>query len=53
MARAAPQRAAAVAKRSGPLRRPRRRYGDILYEVRDQVAWVTINRPRVLNAFRE
>ena len=30
-----------------------RNYGDILYEVRDQVAWVTINRPRVLNAFRE
>ena len=28
-------------------------YGDILYEVKDQVAWVTINRPRVLNAFRE
>ena len=30
-----------------------RGYQDILYEVRDQVAWVTINRPRVLNAFRE
>src|SRR5262245_20818485 len=30
-----------------------RTYRDILYEVRDQVAWVTINRPRVLNAFRE
>ncbi len=30
-----------------------RRYVDILYEVKDQVAWVTINRPRVLNAFRE
>src|SRR5207237_1795498 len=29
------------------------RYGDILYEVKDQVAWVTINRPRVANAFRE
>src|SRR6266436_2503244 len=28
-------------------------YGDILYEVKDQVACVTINRPRVLNAFRE
>jgi enoyl-CoA hydratase/carnithine racemase len=26
---------------------------DILYEVKDQVAWVTINRPRVMNAFRE
>src|SRR6266850_3436666 len=31
----------------------KRRYGDILYEVRDHVAWATINRPRVLNAFRE
>ena len=30
-----------------------RNYDDILYEVKDQVAWVTINRPRVLNAFRE
>src|SRR5262245_42919807 len=30
-----------------------REYRDILYEVKDQVAWVTINRPRVLNAFRE
>src|SRR5262245_65442912 len=30
-----------------------RHYTDILYEVKDQVAWVTVNRPRVLNAFRE
>ena len=30
-----------------------RGYRDILYEVKDQVAWVTINRPRVMNAFRE
>src|SRR5215216_6516317 len=29
------------------------RYGDILCEIKDQVAWVTINRPRVMNAFRE
>lgn len=28
-------------------------YKDILFEVKDQVAWITINRPRVLNAFRE
>ena len=30
-----------------------RNYQDILYEVQGQVAWITINRPRVLNAFRE
>src|SRR5664280_2577254 len=30
-----------------------RGYHDILYEVKDQVAWITINRPRVMNAFRE
>ena len=30
-----------------------RNYRDILYEVKNQVAWITINRPRVLNAFRE
>lgn len=28
-------------------------YRDILFEVKDNVAWVTINRPRVRNAFRE
>ena len=28
-------------------------YSDILFEVKDQVAWITINRPRVQNAFRE
>ena len=28
-------------------------YSDILFEVKDQVAWITINRPRALNAFRE
>ena len=32
---------------------PKRDCSDILYEVKDQVAWVTINRPRVRNAFRE
>jgi len=30
-----------------------RKYTDIIYEVKDQVAWITINRPRVLNSFRE
>lgn len=28
-------------------------YGEITYEVKDNVAWVTINRPEVKNAFRE
>jgi dihydroxynaphthoic acid synthetase len=28
-------------------------YQDIVFEVTDQIAWITINRPRVLNAFRE
>jgi dihydroxynaphthoic acid synthetase len=36
-----------------PKRATGRFYRDILYEVKDQVAWVTINRERVLNAFRE
>src|SRR5688500_20127138 len=31
----------------------KRKYRDILFEVKDQVAWITINRPRVLNCFRE
>jgi dihydroxynaphthoic acid synthetase len=31
----------------------KRNYQDILFEVKDQVAWITINRPRVLNCFRE
>ena len=31
----------------------KRRYTDIVFEVKDQVAWITINRPRVMNAFRE
>src|SRR2546426_11398564 len=27
-------------------------YDDILYDARDGVAWITINRPEVRNAFR-
>ena len=30
-----------------------KQYKDIIFEVADQVAWVTINRPKVLNAVRE
>lgn len=30
-----------------------RDYEDILFEVKDNVAWVTINRPQTRNAFRE
>ena len=33
--------------------RMEREYKEILYETRDNVAWVTINRPEVRNAFRE
>ncbi len=29
------------------------KYKDILYDVVDQVGWVTINRPHTLNACRE
>jgi naphthoate synthase len=36
-----------------PATTPTPAYRDIVFEVKDQVAWVTINRPRVLNAFRE
>ncbi len=32
---------------------PASAYGDILFEVSNNVAWVTINRPRARNAFRE
>lgn len=30
-----------------------RSYNEILFEVKDDVAWITINRPDVMNAFRE
>jgi len=32
---------------------PAAEYSDILFEVKDQIAWITINRARVYNAFRE
>lgn len=28
-------------------------YKDIVYEVKDQIGWITINRPKLLNAIRE
>lgn len=28
-------------------------YKDIIFEVKDQIAWITINRPEILNAIRE
>lgn len=28
-------------------------YKDIIYEVKDQIGWITINRPELLNAIRE
>lgn len=40
-------------EKTAPTGGAQRRYRDILFEVRDEVAWVTINRPRVHNAFRE
>jgi dihydroxynaphthoic acid synthetase len=46
-----PQRKSVNAQRSSG--GEQRNYSDILYEVKDQVAWITINRPRVMNAFRE
>ena len=30
-----------------------KQYKDITFEVKDQVAWVSINREEVMNAFRE
>src|SRR5438046_5683623 len=49
----------ALARLDGPphprlrqLRRAAMAYGDILYDKRDGVATITINRPKVLNAFR-
>jgi dihydroxynaphthoic acid synthetase len=32
---------------------PGKSYKDIIFEVKDQVAWITIDRPHVLNACRE
>ena len=33
--------------------RDSRDYKEILFEINEDVAWITINRPEVLNAFRE
>jgi enoyl-CoA hydratase/carnithine racemase len=44
---------AAKTKQSKSRKAGGKKYSDILYEVKDQVAWITINREKVLNAFRE
>ena len=44
---------AAARKKTANKSAKKSKYTDILYEVKDQVAWITINRPRVLNCFRE
>ena len=43
---------AAKLKKSKARKGNDKKYGDIIYEVKDQVAWITINREKVLNAFR-
>lgn len=40
-------------KKSKSRKQDSKKYSDILFEVKDQVAWITINREKVLNAFRE
>src|SRR6195256_4613808 len=53
MAKTPAKKPAAKPNAAKPKATNARGYRDILYEVTDQVAWVTIDRPRVLNAFRE
>jgi dihydroxynaphthoic acid synthetase len=43
----------AIGNKTSATHDQKRDYKDILYEVKDQVAWVTVNRPEVMNAFRE
>jgi dihydroxynaphthoic acid synthetase len=43
----------AITNKTSAAHDDKRDYKDILFEVKDQVAWVTINRPEVMNAFRE
>ena len=42
-----------AAQKKSAANRSRAKYRDILIEVKDQVAWITLDRPRILNAFRE
>ena len=51
--RAAAAKPGKTAAKAAKSRIESKKYSDILVEVKDQVAWVTINRPRVQNAFRE
>ena len=43
----------AIGNKTSATHDSKRDYKDILFEVKDQVAWVTVNRPEVMNAFRE
>lgn len=42
----------AAVRRPGRLPGATRRHSEIRFEAKDQIVWVTIDRPRVLTAFR-
>ena len=43
----------AITNKTSATHDSKKNYKDILFEVKDQVAWVSINREEVMNAFRE
>ena len=43
----------AITNKTSATHDAKKNFKDITFEVKDQVAWVTINRPEVMNAFRE